>query len=67
MFGLGKLTEAVEGLTWAVLSLRDTVTQVDHGVRQHLRLDPLPAPEEPAAELESPERANGRARKGKPG
>jgi hypothetical protein len=67
MFGLGRLTDAVESLTAAVNRLRDTVMQVDHGIRQRLRLDPLPEPQEPAGELEEPERVNGRAKKGKPG
>jgi Sec-independent protein translocase protein TatA len=65
MFGIGKLTEAIGSLTYAVNRLRDTVTQVDHGIRQRLQLDPLPEPPEPAGELEEPERVNGRARKGK--
>lgn len=65
MFGLGRLTDAVESLTAAVNRLRDTVTQVDHGIRQRLRLDPLPEPPEPLGELEEPERVNGRARKGR--
>jgi Sec-independent protein translocase protein TatA len=67
MFGIGKLTDAVSSLTYAVNRLRDTVTQVDHGIRQRLQLDPLPEPPEPAGEIEGHERINGRTRKGKPG
>lgn len=64
MFGIGKLADAVASLTHAVERLRDTVTQVDHGIRQRLYLDPAPAPPEPA-ELEAPEHVNGRSRKGR--
>jgi hypothetical protein len=63
MFGVGKLTAAIDNLASAIDCFARTIGQVDSGVRQRLRLDPADV----VGEIEGPERLNGRTRKGKQG
>jgi hypothetical protein len=52
MFGLSKITTAVNRLVRAVTTLAQTVEEVNAGVRQTLRLDrPAPKPRKVIAQL----------------
>jgi hypothetical protein len=67
MFGVGKLTAAIDNLASAIDCFARTIGQVDSGVRQRLRLDPADEASDVVGEIEGPERLNGRTRKGKQG
>jgi hypothetical protein len=65
MFGISKLSAAVNALVANVTALAETIGQVNAGLRQRTGLDApeaaLGLPEPPPAEGEAPARRNGRA------